>query len=146
MNIAQAAKHPLALKFRIPGRPIPLARPRFGVNRVFDPQKDRKLITGISLRKDMENRPLFEAPLFLFMDFYFQIPSNWSKARKEAHLDKPYISRPDCDNLIKYVLDAALGVWYEDDSIVCGILARKLYGEPRTEGVILPWEEYEKVC
>lgn len=146
MNINQAAQHPAALKFRIPGRPTPLARPRFGNNRVFDPQKDRKLITGISLRKDFENRPLFEGPIFLFMDFYFQIPCNWSKARKAAHMNKPYLPKPDTDNCIKYVLDSALGIWYDDDNIVCGILGRKLYGEPRTEIVILPWEEYEKVC
>lgn len=144
MNLQEAAKNPLALKFRIPDRPTPLARARMGRNRVFDPQKDRKLVIGLAIRQQMEERELLDEPIFVFMDFYFTPPGNSSQARQDALMGQPYPKRVDIDNLCKWVLDVCNEIVYRDDSIVCGILARKLYGNSCTEIVMLPWGQYEK--
>lgn len=145
MNILQASNLPSAVEFIIPGRPTPLARPRFGKNRVFDCQKNRKLIVGISLREQMEGRPLFKESIFVFMDFYFDMPHNWSEKKRDLFLHKPYPSRIDLDNLIKFLADAGLSVLYDDDAIICGILARKLYGPTMTQMLIVDWYEYGNI-
>lgn len=38
-------------------------------------------------------------------------------------------TRPDLDNLIKYILDAANGLLWVDDSIICKLTAEKIYGK-----------------
>lgn len=49
--------------------------------------------------------------------FYLPMPASWSK-RKRAALDgQPHQQKPDCDNLLKAVMDALL----EDDSVVWSI-------------------------
>lgn len=144
MNLAEAEKNPAALKFRISGRPVPLARPRFGNSRIFDPQRDQKLIVGITIREQMDNRPMLEVPLVLFMNFYFDIPKRWSKKKQAIYNDTPHIFKPDLDNCIKWICDLFTGVCYADDCLVAAVYARKIYGEPRTEIVIIPWSDYEK--
>jgi Holliday junction resolvase RusA-like endonuclease len=142
---AELENNPSALKFRLNGKPIPLARPRFGKNRVFDSQKDLKLVMGISLREQMGNHPIFTEPLVLFMDFYFPAPSRLSQTKQQAFMGLPYQSRPDLDNLVKAICDYGLGIFYDDDALVVEVHASKQYGEPRTEIVIIPWSEHEKI-
>ncbi len=52
-------------------------------------------------------------------------PRSWSAKKKAAHLGQPHRQKPDLDNLIKALLDAAL----DDDSGVHEMTARKVWGE-----------------
>jgi Holliday junction resolvase RusA-like endonuclease len=65
----------------------------------------------------------------------FSIPKSASKKLQEKMLSgavRP-TKKPDCDNIIKAVLDALNGVAYYDDSQVVKICIRKRYDtNPRT--------------
>lgn len=115
----------------IKGDPTPLARPRFRNSTVYDKQKEIKLIAGIHLRAQHNERPLLEGPLHLDATFFMKMPI---KARPKKMSDRPHIARPDLDNLIKYILDVCNKVVLRDDCCVCSITARKCYSsEPRSE-------------
>lgn len=62
---------------------------------------------------------------------YFPIPQSFSKKkRSDAFIGilKP-TKKPDCDNIIKVVLDALNGVAYHDDKQVTGVSCIKFYEE-----------------
>ena len=66
-----------------------------------------------------------ETSVAISIEFFFEIPSSWSKKKKEAA--GWHTSKPDIDNLIKGVLDGLNGVAYKDDMQVVKISARKQY-------------------
>lgn len=111
------------MKYTIPGQPIPLARPRFSNNHVWDCQTGEKGATATYLRFLQKDEPL-TGPLHVSLKFFMQhkTKSGW------------HAVRPDLDNLVKFYLDVAIGVLYEDDKQVVKITADKMYSvEPRTE-------------
>ena len=113
----------------IPGDPVPLARPRFSSRGVWDSQKQLKLALGISLTNQMKNRSVFGVPIQVEIEFVFSIPrSSRGKEPGDWHS-----SRPDLDNLIKWVLDIGNTILFTDDCIVSKLIASKSYGsEPKT--------------
>lgn len=125
------------LKFSVPGNPLALARPRFGRHHVFDSQQLEKLSSGLSIRNQMGNKPMFtNCPLFIDIIFYMKIPKGSLKKRAE-YIDKFHICRPDTDNCIKFLLDTCNNIVYQDDSLIAKITATKIYGDdPRTDFTI----------
>jgi len=74
------------------------------------------------------------------IDFYFPIPATRMK-KKDELVNKPHTHKPDTDNLIKFYLDCANEILYEDDSQVYKIIATKQYcTTPRTELKIIEVE------
>ena len=66
----------------------------------------------------------------------YEVPQSWSKKKRAAALAgeiQPQ-TKPDCDNLVKVVLDALNGVAYNDDRQVIYVACRKKYAE---EGSVL---------
>lgn len=125
----------------IKGDPVPLARPRFRNSTVYDKQKEIKLIAGIHLRAQHNERPLLEGALHLDATFFMKMPL---KARPQKMDTRPHIARPDLDNLIKYILDVCNKVVLRDDCCVCSITARKMYStQPRSEFSFTPIFEME---
>jgi len=126
------------LVYILEGNPTPLARPRFGQNRVFDSQKQRKINHGLALRYIHGNKPLYEGPLRLDVTFYLPAGKSFSAEQRNKLYGTPRPQRPDIDNLIKYILDAANGVLYKDDALIASVYADKVYDKnPRTEFTIL---------
>ena len=80
-----------------------------------------------------------ENPIFMKLEFFYQIPKSWSKKKKESA--KWHISRPDSDNLVKGIMDALNGIAYRDDSQVCFLQVRKQYAQ--FDGVKIEIEEME---
>ena len=118
--------------FLIKGNPIPLARPRFGRDHIYDSQKKEKYAYALQLRAQMKDKPLFEGPLLLTVEFGIKIPQKDHK--KNSH---PCIKRPDLSNLIKFIEDAALGILYKDDCIITEIRASKVCAiEPYTKLIL----------
>lgn len=116
----------------IPGDPIPLARARYGNRRVWDSQKEVKLISGISLTQQHQEKPFFKGPLHMDLVFYIELPHNRRKPYK--HQFDYHYYKPDLDNLIKFIADIANGILYTDDCIISSISAKKIYDyEPRTQ-------------
>lgn len=61
--------------------------------------------------------------------FYFEPPKSWSKKRKLIALGTYKRTKPDVDNLIKTVLDAANNHVWQDDNQVVHIDSYKMYAE-----------------
>ena len=62
---------------------------------------------------------------------FYPIPKQFSKAKRKAALASEMYptTKPDCDNIIKVVLDALNGVAYYDDKQVICVSCNKYYGE-----------------
>jgi len=120
----------------IEGSPIPLARIRISKTsfRIYDSQKELKLITQINLQNQHGDRRYYQGPLHVDATFYFKIP----KTRvKNLHEDDWMVSKPDTDNLLKFLLDIGNHILWHDDATVVSISTRKRYSkDPRTEFTI----------
>lgn len=70
-------------------------------------------------------------PLQVDIQAFYPIPKAFNKAKTNAALNgilRPS-TKPDCDNIIKVVLDALNGVAYYDDKQVICVSCNKYYGE-----------------
>ena len=65
------------------------------------------------------NAPFFHDPVKLVVDCIFTQP-------KRSKLGYPY--KPDVDNLLKLIMDAATGILYKDDSSVLSATVTKSFG------------------
>ena len=74
---------------------------------------------------------LGERVLQVDIQAFYPIPKSFSKAkRNDAQSEKIRpTTKPDCDNIIKVVLDALNGVAYYDDKQVVCVSCNKYYGE-----------------
>jgi len=124
---------PRSIKYIIPGDPIPLYRARFGGNKnVWDPQKEIKLVTSITLVSQHNDQPLFSGPVHLDIHFFFLTPK-----RKQYFNHQWHIYRPDLSNLIKFYEDISTSIIFKDDCLIAKISADKSYDlNPRTEFII----------
>lgn len=124
-----------SITYVIPGTPIPLARPRFNGKVVWDCQKAVKDNISLYLRFQQKDKSLLEGPLHLSITFYMPIPKKFT--RKMWH-----INRPDLDNMVKFYVDVAIGILYEDDKQIAKITACKVYDiNARTEFSLTKLEE-----
>lgn len=127
----------------IEGDPIPLARCRISRTtfRMYDSQKELKLISQITLQSQHNDRPLYEGPLLIDAHFYFKIP----KSRKDIKPLDYKTSTPDTDNLIKLICDICNNLLFRDDAQVAKMLLTKQYDTyPRTEFTIIELDDDAK--
>ena len=114
--------------------PVPKGRPRFYGNHAVTPPKTR---IYEALIRDSWTYGKMEGPIIVSMKFTFEIPKSYSKKKRSELLYRPKTTKPDLDNLVKAVLDGLQGEAFDDDSIVCGIVATKEYGtEPKVSIVV----------
>jgi len=128
------------IKIVIPGDPISKKRPKFfrrgshvGAYSEQTTEEGRFLTLAIA---QIGSRPsaLFppDVPVRLEANFYFRFPLSWSK--KKVASNPPHISKPDVDNLLKFVKDALNGFVWSDDRQIVRVYGAKAYSEdPRTE-------------
>lgn len=111
----------------IPGRPVPLARPRVVNKRAFNSQKKEMEAIQFQMISQYREAPL-TGELGCQMTFAFAVPRSRKKKGRIPD-DWPYYHaiRPDIDNLIKFYLDCAQGVFFEDDCQIVNIQAKKIY-------------------
>ena len=136
---ARARSLEIDLIYVVKGIPIPLCRPRYSQGRrPWDSQREEKVKWGLQVEAQHGDRPLYEGPIHLDINFYFS-PGNALLKRisqEEGRVFHHYY-RPDLSNLIKFVEDAITGIVYRDDCIIASIDAHKLYStDPRTEFTI----------
>lgn len=74
---------------------------------------------------------LGETTLQVDIRAYYPIPKAFSKAKTNDAVTQKLrpTTKPDCDNIIKVVLDALNGVAYYDDKQVICVSCNKYYGE-----------------
>lgn len=117
----------------IPGKPIAKERPRFSKRGTYSRQKDqeRKVQWEIKKLLPIGLEPLEDCALALDLTFYIPYPKSWSEKKKKLEVFP--ITRPDCDNYVKFYLDSLNGIIYKDDNLIVEINATKIYSEnPRT--------------
>lgn len=113
-------------KYIIPGKPIPLARPRFSKGRVYDPQEEEKNEVWMYIRRQ-QNGPMLMGPVHFEIKFFMKKPKKWKG-------NVWHSNKPDLSNLIKFYEDIGTGILYYDDKQISKISAEKVYGdEERTE-------------
>ena len=72
-----------------------------------------------------------EKTLKVVVQAFYPIPKGFSKAKRERALQgilRPE-TKPDCDNIVKGILDALNGVAYYDDKQVVSVSCDKYYAE-----------------
>lgn len=126
----------MTYNFTIPGTPVPQPRPRFtrSPRQVYNPSFHAKNCAAILLRTLFKQKPIAEQPISINITFFMPIP----KAKHKHNLQlTPHTSRPDIDNLIKFILDACNNIIYSDDALISKLTAQKLYDDnPRTEFIV----------
>lgn len=107
-------------------------------NRQYDPSAADKGDFLSIVQKHAPDAP-YAVPLQVDLQFYFTRPKSHYKTGKNAHLlkDNPpeyHTSRPDVDNLSKFVMDALNKIYWKDDSYIVSLNVQKMYSEnPRTQ-------------
>lgn len=57
--------------------------------------------------------------------FVIPMPASWSKKKRAEFNGKPHKSKPDCDNMLKALMDAL----YDDDAHIWDVRVSKVWGE-----------------
>jgi Holliday junction resolvase RusA-like endonuclease len=139
----------------IMGQPIAKNRPRFARKgkyvKVYSDQETEEGLWILSARHQIATKygqdVFFDGPVEITTTFWVQRPKSHYGTGKNSNTLKPSapkvpISKPDCDNYLKFSLDCLnhCGVW-EDDAFITDIRACKRYADamqgPRTEIVII---------
>lgn len=129
-----------AVKMALPFEPVPKGRPRFHVFRgrvhTFTPQKTKEFEYCVAeYYKGAAGGCYFAkgVPITVSIVFGMPMPASTSKKRKTDMLEDiiKHTVKPDCDNLIKAILDALNGVaWYDDAQIVTLHVQKKYVETP----------------
>lgn len=135
----------LILQANVLGEPKAQARHRhFKIGdhtSTFDPSSKAKDMLAVILQEKAPNIPP-DVSIAIELTFYMSRPKSHFGTGKNASILKTtapewHKSKPDLDNLIKFVTDAMNKIFYKDDSQIGQFVARKLYSErPRTEILI----------
>lgn len=154
------------IAFSLPGTPVAWQRPRATARIIWDKGKPRAIITLFTAKEVREaearlsklarsymsaqvgvggrNAPRepFDGPVRMMIVAVYAVPKSWPKhlhaaiARGETIY---HTSKPDTDNLTKFVGDALNGIAYQDDCQVAELVVRKRYGSPaRTDITVTP--------
>ena len=126
----------------IPGNPIPLERHRSfmkkGCIKQYDPQVTAKVIFQMIMEQEIKKQKkndylLKDAPYEITIIFEMPFPLSKRKKKMPPLEDIPHTTKPDIDNLIKFVLDCGNGIIWKDDRYINSIKAKKVYSDnPKT--------------
>jgi len=111
--------------------------------RQYDPSASDKGDFLSVIQKNAPSEP-FQTPLYVNIAFYFSRPKSHFKTGKNSHVLKenaPYwhTSKPDVDNLAKFVMDAMNKIYWKDDSFISSCHITKQYSaKPNTKIQISP--------
>ncbi len=114
-------------KYTILGDPRPQGRPKFfrrgNFVGAYDPKQSRDYKQTLAAQLAAQSPEFIEQgkAVSIYVEFVFARPKSLPK-RVEDHVKKP-----DLDNLIKALKDAAKGILWHDDSQVVQLSARKIY-------------------
>lgn len=128
------------IRIEIPGEPVAQGRPRGFFNKhlgraVFvDPKKSRswKGAAQVHMREQLgADHQLITGPVRVEVIAFFTLAKSHHRKKPVGRAWK--LGRPDAENVLKAVLDAATGIVWQDDSQVVDVRVRKIraaQGEP----------------
>jgi len=143
--------------FFVPGTPVPKGSARAFVNKYTgrasvvqdNAERQRPWASLISLKAEEAGLRPVAGGIVLRLRFRMPRPKAHLRTNgdvKPAAVRLPHTKKPDCDKLVRLVLDALTGIAYVDDSQVVGIYAEKFYVFPSAAGceiIVEPAEEEE---
>jgi len=113
------------VRIEVPGDPVAWARPRMNKGKAFTAERQREARSSLSWQIAMGwGRPKVERKKALGMTIEFVF-----KARRKSDLGMLRVARPDLDNLVKLVMDAAQDIVFEDDAQIAELTVIKRWGE-----------------
>ena len=125
--------------FTVPGPPQGKARartfynPRIGRSVSYTPDKTVLYENLIKSRYIEAADGIYDSqdPIRIRIYAYFEPTKSVGKKKRQQMLsgDISPTKKPDADNIAKVVCDALNGLAYHDDSQICEIYVKKLYGE-----------------
>ena len=131
----------MTIEFTVPGKPVPMARPRVTSHGTYTPQRCRDYKTAVALaaKAAMRGKAPMDGAVHIILQFTFKTPKSWPKVKQACSGIVGHTSRPDWDNLAKSVTDAMIGIVYKDDSQIETASVDKRYGD--SDGVRIVVEE-----
>lgn len=127
------------ISFNVNGKPVPKERPRLSKFGTYTPKRTVEYEKLVRDKYIENNGCMFTGPLIVSIVVVVEVPKSYSKIQKEKALNgdlKP-VNRPDLDNIAKSILDSLNGVAYEDDSYVCKLIIKKLYGKENYVNIMI---------
>lgn len=129
----------MTIEFTVPGRPVPMARPRVTAHGTYTPKRcrDYKTAVAIAAKAAMQGKEPMEGALSCDIQLWYAVPKSYTQGKKLAAQHN--IIRPigrnsgDADNHAKAIMDACTGIVWRDDSQVVKLSVMKLYGNERAE-------------
>ena len=123
---------PSSVTFVVDGTPTAKGRPRVTAGgHAFTPAKTRQAeaVARLVAQQAMSGRPPMTGPVKLVLQADLPIPTSWSKRKRAMAItgDIRPTTRPDLDNYLKLILDAANSIVFADDSQVVDVVASKRY-------------------
>lgn len=137
----------MMVRFLVEGDPRGKQRPKFasrgGFAKAYTPKETREYERKVraSYQRDCDDLKL-EGPIEARIYANFGIPKSISKKKRKEMIGTYHMSKPDCDNIEKIILDPINEVAYDDDKQVCKLLAEKKYSE--VPCIIVELEELNK--
>ena len=114
-------------------------RPRFNTKtgRAFTPNQTINYENWIKQCYIEQSNKLLQGPIRARIEIYYSVPKSYSKRKIEAikyGTDYP-MKKPDCDNVVKIVLDSLNKIAYDDDKQVVEltVLKRWTFDKERIE-------------
>lgn len=116
--------------YKIPCKPIAWKRAGINGKIFFDTQKSEKEAYALYLQNYHGNEEPFHTPIEVVITFYLPKAAKTKKANMPVY----HSSKPDIDNLCKFLFDAMNEVIFTDDRIIARLIVEKKYTiDPRTE-------------
>ena len=129
-------------KYKIDGNPIPWKRAGRNGRFTYDPQLKEKMAYRNMLASAEKTVSCSSKPLSLVYQFNMPIPKSWSRTRRLNAIGKPHTSKPDKDNLEKFINDTFNKILWEDDAQIFTSTSEKIYAEkPSTIFIVVEWED-----
>jgi len=122
------------IEFFVAGKPEAQKRHRTfrsksGFNVQVDPSAESKYSFSVMADKHKPDKP-FRESLIVLMEFRFPRPkAHYTKKGLRDSAPYYHTSRPDCDNLAKFVFDALNGIFWHDDSLISRSVIVKRYSD-----------------
>lgn len=127
-------------QFRIPGEPVPKARPRARIVTptgkkpfvsIYTPSETREFEEQVAklAAYAMMGHPPMQHGVELQVTVYLQVPDTWARWKRDASLERMIVPtvKPDLSNVVKSIEDGMNKVVYLDDSQIVSSDVVKLF-------------------
>lgn len=123
----------MTIEFSVPGRPVPMARPRVVRGHAYTPRRcaDYKRLVAAVAKQAMQGREMLTGAVACSIELYYAIPKSYTCGKRLAaqyNKIKPTgRNTGDTDNHAKAILDALNGVCFADDAQVTRLTVYKRF-------------------